>query len=152
LGSKPEPRGSASGVRAHELCRLKPLLVVDVVDLTPLRVAEHVVGRDLLKLGLCLPLARRVLVRMLLFHQPLVRLLQVLLACVPIHLQYVVVVHSHLYFSPFDSLELSQICETASVLIVHNSVASAVPFSRSAFHKLVIVFIGSCSGHRFQPY
>jgi hypothetical protein len=63
--------------------------------------------------------------------------------------QYVVVVHSHLYFSPFDSLKLSPICEIVSVLIVHSPVASTVLLSQLALHSLVIVFIGLCSGYPF---
>ena len=83
--------------RIIPLGELKSFLAVLVVDLTLVSVAENVVSfGDLLELSLRLFLIhRRILVRMPLHRQFPVRFLQVFVARAPIHLQYVVVVHSH---------------------------------------------------------
>ena len=85
------------GGRIIPLGELESFLAVLVVDLTLVSVAENVVSLgDLLELSLRLFLVhRRILVRMPLHRQFPVRFLQVFVARVPIHLQYVVVVHSH---------------------------------------------------------
>lgn len=60
------------------------------------RASTHLVClRDLLELGLCLLLITWILIWVPLHRQPAVRLLKVIVGGIPIHLQYVVIINSH---------------------------------------------------------
>lgn len=101
------PAAAGGGGGRWDLAGLEGLLAVEVVDLALRGVGEDVVGLgDLLELGLGLALAGAgVLVRVPYHGQPPVGLLQVVVARVPVHFQYVVVIHPHV---PVHSLSLSK--------------------------------------------
>lgn len=80
-----------------ELAGLEGLLSVEIVDLALLGITENVVCfGNLLELGLGLDIIDGVLVRVPYHGEPLVRLLQIIIARVPVHFQNVIVIHPHL--------------------------------------------------------
>lgn len=90
-------RGGGGGVRRRrKLAGFESLLPVKIVDLALLRVAEDIIGfGDSFEFGLRLALVVGVLVGVPYAGEPLVRFLQIVVAGVAIHFQYVVVVHAH---------------------------------------------------------
>ena len=83
-------------MRRRKLPRFECLFAVEIVDLALLRVAENVVGfGDSFEFGLRFGVVDGILVGVPYTRESLVSLLQIVVAGVAIHFEYVVVVHAH---------------------------------------------------------
>lgn len=82
--------------RRRKLAGFEGFLAVEIVDLTLLGVAENIVGfGDSFEFGFGFGLVNGVLVGVPYASESLIRFLQIVVAGVAIHFEYVVVIHAH---------------------------------------------------------